>query len=458
MKPYLSLLIIILSLSPLRSDDTAALQRLRESLDVLRSEQAALLFPRALQRIETDLADIRDGAVAPTHIERLTRDAADLLESLRRTRATLAETLERRTGVIRAGAEAFATTTFSQAESLLQEAARAVAAGENDRAARLADGARDRYEQAEIETIRNFRIGEMRIILQESADLQAERHCPTLFRDTRRGLARLQVLLSASPPDYHAISTAAATLRLRAETLLSTARLLTVLTAEDGAGETRLNAWRDQLGELSAALGTAVDPSRSIADILADLHIAATALREDNAWLQERNRRLETRTADLEQELLRYKDLASQNRQLRDKIEQLKSRYPGDIEETNGYLIVRLTPFSFPGEQADLTVAHQNTLLSLLEILHEFPETPVLVRFTQTATGDPSALERLLATQRARSVGDFLSARALLDADRIHAIGIAENNTGASSRVEIRLDLYPYWSAGGPARPTETDP
>lgn len=447
-------LILLLSIASLYGQPDISLAKIQSLMAELQAQQADVFFPAKFQKFQTQVEEIQnspDNFEWESHInqiQNLERDLENWLAKIQNVRQFLNGPLIARERAIRIGAEDFAGDYFTGAEIKLRSAAEQYQAGKLSQASNLSMEAEDAYQRAEFQTIRNNLLGEVRILLQESIDLQAEKLAPRSYRHTQNLLAEVENLVERERFDDLQLSQKSRELYGSAKHLLSLTRILSAMHQAPENAESFILALEEELTTLANQLGEILQSEDDPDAILAKTQIAARNLKQEKEQLEERNQRLELEKRELEREFFKNKSLGDQRNYLDGKIKRVKVMLDGAVEKQDRFLTLKFEPFAFNGVERSINSTNPEQLAKLLDALSEFSGCPLLMRYFQPEV-KPTALNRTLANERAEAVKKYLKSYLLFYDTTIQAVGIVydASQSGSDSHpyLEVRVDIEGYF-------------
>lgn len=446
-------LLVLLSLASLFGQPDVSLGKIQSLMAGLQAQQAAIFFPTEFQKFQDQVEELQnspDNFEWESHINKiqnLEQDLENWLSTIQNVRRFLKGPLIARERAIQIGAEEFASDFFTEGETRLRTSAEHYRTGKLSQASDLSMKAEEAYRRAEFQTIRNNLLGEARISIQESIDLQAEKFTPHSYRHTQKLLVEVDSLIDRDRFDDLQLSQKSRDLYSSAKHLLYLTRIVNAIhqTPENAesfilALEAKLTALADQLGE---TLQREANPDA----ILAKIQIAVQNLKQEKDQLEKRNQRLELEKRELERELFKNKSLGDQRMYLDGKIKRVKVMLDGNVERQDRFLTLRIEPFAFTNMGQSINSTDPEQLSKLLDALSEFPGYPLLMRYFQPEA-QPAAYNQTLANNRAEAIKDYLKSHLLFSDTAIQAVGVvydaSQSETEPYPYLEIRIDLDGY--------------
>jgi hypothetical protein len=307
--------------------------------------------------------------------------------------------------------------------------------------------AEDAYQRAEFQTIRNNLLGEVRILLQESIDLQAEKLAPLSYQYTKKLLAEVDSLIDRDRFDDLQLSQKSRELYSSAKHLLDLTRIVNAIHQAPENAESFILALEEKLIALGNQFGETLQSEDNPNEMLAKIQIATGNLKQEKEQLEERNQRLEMEKRELEREFFKNKSLSDQQNYLDVKIKRIKVMLDGKVEQQDRFLTLTFEPFAFSSAEQNINSTDPKQLAKLLDALSEFSGYPLLTRYFQPEA-HPTAYKQTLANKRADAIKQYLKSHLLFNDTVIQAVGVvydpSKSKTESSPYLEVRIDLGGY--------------
>lgn len=432
----------------LLADSSASLVQLERLIATLKIHLGDVLYPDLYSRFQNELERLREANAAssdPTQIDALTNDLQQWTEIAAQTQKALSDVLEARERAINIGAENLSTNTFQNAEKSLQSAAENL---QNQRNTRSAQKARDLYQQAEQEAIRDKLLGEVRILLHESAELGAETVAPNQFQKTQQLLRDVENLLSRKNPPFMQLTQKSQQLIENARQLLFLVHQLKPLQHSNIAQETFLTDLQSEFRILAKDLFTTIRFDEDLSAVFKDLRAAIANVQQQNQDLIQRNAELIEENRILTRELAAHLTASARQELLQGKVERMLARFPGKIEQQNGFLSLKMDSVKFNPGSYDLSPQSLSNLNDAVLLLNEFSESPVIVRYVQVSSENLIQVQQL-ANWRAETICEYLHRMDVYSSRNYQPLGLIykpDSNSGTTEKLEILIDLQHYYS------------
>ncbi|MCB0277769.1 MAG: OmpA family protein [Calditrichaeota bacterium] len=410
------------------ADEAAELKRLESAITDLQENRGDVLFPEAFRKIQNELRSFHQHLNDLTPVDRsvqatqLITELQSWIAAAERIRPNLIPLLDLRDRVQLVDAYEFARNPFQEADLALNQAATDFLRNANGDAKNQVRRAERFYLQAEREAIRNSLLGQVRILLLESEDLDAKTYSPKSLQTTRRLLALVERQVER-PEDQAALSRNSLDLLKMSRQLLRRVKILNTVYADPANGEDILLAIEAETEKAAGQLDLKLVPEASLAEQLSSVNLSLETLRTEEDLLQAQLGNLNQERVDLETELKQYRSNRDWSEATRQKVARLKEELGDVVREDGGFLTLTLSPFRFADDVDQLNANHQAELLPLISALQIFPQQTILVRYFQSAIGG-SDYGGDLANRRAEAIEDFLRAKNAAPDQQIKAMGI----------------------------------
>ena len=418
----------------------------------LQANQAELFFPDIISDLAGRIDQLKVQAenanwlVYDAEMKTLRDDLHNWVAVSEKVHQTFITLLSIRQQAVLLGAEDYAPNLFRQAETALLKAADAHRRSKISSASQRAAAARKLYQQATLTAIRNNLLGEVRVKIQEAEDFQATKTAPQTYARTQQLLAQVEEMVQLNRYDDHELPAKSTALDQSATQLLFLAKHLHPAHFDSGQGEALLLGLEKGLTQIAQQLDYQPRYGEGFSGVLQDIQVMLQSLQDETSRLSQRNMALETENQELERRLRRYQSLADQERFLQRKINRAMATLNSRIEKQGSFLTIYLDSLNWKQNEPALSPENQVRLLKLVEVLTEFPDQSVIIRYIQLAP-ENNAYFQTLAAQRAEIIRNFLQSRPLLQDKPIQAVGINSTDylsLSGSSHLEVLVDLNSY--------------
>ncbi len=447
--PIVSSIIAILLCSCFAFAQTSPeIQGLNNILAELNRYQADLLFPdtyadfeERVRKLDENHLPVSQSSKQATYI-RLRQEMQNWAASCSAVHTFLVNTLNLRTRVSLFEAEEFASEAFLEGDRQLRLAARSYSGQDVDKARQEMALARQYFLAAEIQVIRNHLLGEMRIRIQESKDLKAERFAPKTFSELEERLADLERTVRSETISNEQIYADASSIRHSADRLLYMLQVVNPLFKNPSYSEAFLLSILEPLDKLCAQLDYQPDNGQDVPAIMAQLLVAVQNLQSQNQRLGSRLDSLETQQRELESELTELRDVRARQVFVQQKIDNFQALLKQPVEHIDNKITIQYDSLEFEDRQTELSPRQQQRLQSLVEALRVIPSADIDIRYEIPLIDNNPNFSKDIAGKRVSSIREFLTGDSILPRDDVRTIGqLSADRSSEVSRLTVTLNL-----------------
>ncbi len=441
-------------------------EQLEAWLTVFKQHRGDVLFPAAYSSLQNRIDSLKQrpkpGATngesgAPEAYFFLSKELLEWIDTAQYTSEMLNPLLSLRARVATMGAEDYASSLFFAADKKLQQAAKAYRNDKSNHARQLAAEARELYQKAEFACIRNNLLGEMRILIQESLNKQADKLAPQTLRKVQALLADVESMVKSQRYYSETLSQKTQELMREANHLYQLVQTLQPIYQSPDAGEAFLLKMEREFKLLAEQVeDSAMRRAVGFQNLLNALKDKLAELSSENRRLLSRNQLLESEKQDLEKALLRfqYGNFDVQQSLLGQKIERVRRLMGEDrVEEQGSFLVIYLDSLDqlFDTDSQLKPINNEKRLTVLTEALSEFAENPIYLRYIKYSY-DNLAFTNTIATQRVESLKTHIrSYPAFQENSQLFTAAFVYEPEQPQDLdrdyLEIRIDLKAYLSA-----------
>ncbi len=453
-KKFILSFIILLSISllPVAAQDVT-IPQLEELVISLRLNRADILFPNKFNDYYGEFLRLRSvseqrslTSTEQSDLAELQRLFSELNQKAESIRPFISGVLEVRDDALFNNADDFAPSLFRQAEENLQRLADRIAEGRSENIQGFIQETIVRYREAEYEAVKNKLLSEVRILIQESRDLDAEKTVPVTYRKVDRMLKEVEKILSSQNYEDPTLGMKARELLVESRHLLNLAQLARQVQRDDSAFEQYILQLEDSIRELATLMGVTAEFSGNNEQILSDIAFAVKELKRELDQQKKQNVVLLDSLEDLQQEIAALRSQVMENETTLHKVDQLKSRLASEnikVLYQNDRIVLRMNGIEFPLGKIQINRTDRERLEKIGEVLRNFPDKRIRVQLGQSAAGN-SQYSKALADQRARSVALIIQSAGYIPDTRISSEGILLEQPGTSTAhaiVDVIVEL-----------------
>ena len=434
-----------------------------QALANARAAHADILAPRGfgegMKRYQEAERDLERGRSS----DRIREKLADATEYFERAMAaaqlaypTLSAALSAREDAEAAEAAEHASKLWIEAGEEFESAAREHEGGDIDDAREKADKAESLYRDAELQAIKANYLQETWNLLQQAKAGGADDRAPVTLANAEALATEAEQMLSQSRYDTDEPRWLAQQARLEAMHAIYLSGIVRAIEDDEMTFEDVMLAGENQMARIASVLQVApqfesgmsgttdaiVAQVESYQDSLAGLGIDLMDRSDRVAVLEARLVEVETRNADLEQELggLAEERTALVNRmeeqaRMRQKfatVERMFSREEARVFREGADVTVRLLTLSFEVGQSNIDASYHDILDRVQRAIMEFPGARVTVEGHTDSFGSDATNQRL-SQERAEAVRSYLLGSPSLQPAQVEAIGYGESRPVASN-------------------------
>ncbi len=408
------MIIILLALTSLAAArESQALLKIENLLVTIRISRGNVLFPDEYFNYKQQYDNLKAGAVGDSLNEPQMGDAEALLSKLRdlyndaeKVLPYFTSVLEAREQAIGSGAEDFAPDYFSKAQDELEQLGQRYRKNVPEKSGRQITQLLNLYRQAQFEAIRNKLLGEVRILIQESKDMDAEKYAPRTYALVNDLLTDVENILKKNnfnDPDLQEKSS-----RLLAESqhLLYLVQVAQRINRNEADFEEWVLQLETSVNELAAQLNYQPQYSEGITSVLENVKKSVEEVQAENQRLKGQNAQLTDSLVQMRQEINRIKNQMGEQQRVSQKIESLKRSLAGNginIFQEGNDLILHLGGVRFQPGRIQVNDGYQAVLEKMGQAIQTFAGQPVVVRLSQASGGNPE-YSKSLAEVRAKGV------------------------------------------------------
>ncbi len=291
------------------------------------------------------------------------------------------------------------------------------------------------YRQAQFEALRNKLLSEVRILIEESKDLDAEKLVPQTYDKVMILALDVESIIREKKYEDNSLHSKANELLQESQHLLHLVQVVQRVKRDPATLEGYLIKMEESLGKLGMLVKLEPQFANGIPDYLETFEIALQELTNDNEDLKNRNIILSDSLAKLQTEIQQLKNEMNRNKDFTNKVENLRvslSSYGIKVIENHNHITFRLNGVEFPPGKTQVDATGHSKLKKIAEAIRIFPSTQILIRLGQSSSGNLQ-YNKSMAEQRAKAVALIVQSEGFIKDERIRSEGIIlenELNTG----------------------------
>ena len=432
------------------ADVSSDVRRIATYLAIARANHADLLYPQqfnAFQNRFQALSQLNEQE-QPSKTAPLLAEIQNWVRATEETELFFSQTLKVRQATLLLGGEDFAIDIFQKAETQRLDAIQLYHNFRIAEAQESALKAEKLYQEAAFYTVENLLLGQIKILIQESIDLGAEKFLPHSLAETRELLDSVERMLRSKRDKNFTFAETSRNLLHKAERLKYLSRLSSQVYQTENGLEMLLLTLEEGFGSLDGESELKVRKAPDSYEEWFNHIKARSELREaENQIIRNRLRTLESTNAEMEEELLSYQSRSERQLYLENKVSRVKEIFENELEWSGEFITIQLDSVRFDDGFATLNTFTQRRLSALADAINEFPNALTIIQYIDYAN-DSQSYHNLLADQRAKSIDHYLRQHLMIDHSSLYVSGFANQapatmrNPSAKIEVMINLDAY----------------
>lgn len=439
-------------------------------LALARSEQVSILSPsnfkNALDKYNQAQRDFKNGKQLKKIEKKLSEVRTYLykcLDAAKLGKITFESTLKAREDALKANAPQYAEEQFNLAEQAFLSTAKKLEKGDIKNARRRVPGIDQKYRAAELNAIKISIIGNVRNLMKQAKEVEANKYSPIIYANARKLLNEAEAILNTNRRSETSAKEKAEAAEAEAKHAIFITRQTKWLKKNDKEWENFILDREIIIEAIARELGftptfdDGLDkPLKRIAQISRNLQNEKKELIKE---VEEKNAELRK----LDKDILAYREkeqgLQAELQEKRYKLEMKKRREDRirSVEEMfaaqeavmlrqGDDIIIRLIGLTFGSGKSTIEPELFRLLSTVQRAIRKFPSSPITIEGHTDSRGDARFNENL-SYERAMAVKQYLLANMGLEQSRITALGygeskpIATNETSEGRSKNRRIDV-----------------
>lgn len=439
-------------------------------LALARSEQVSILSPsnfkNALDKYNQAQRDFKNGKQLKKIEKKLSEVRTYLykcLDAAKLGKITFESTLKAREDALKANAPQYAEEQFNLAEQAFLSTAKKLEKGDIKNARRRVPGIDQKYRAAELNAIKISIIGNVRNLMKQAKEVEANKYSPIIYANARKLLNEAEAILNTNRRSETSAKEKAEAAEAEAKHAIFITRQTKWLKKNDKEWENFMLDREIIIEAIARELGftptfdDGLDkPLKRIAQISRNLQNEKKELIKE---VEEKNAELRK----LDKDILAYREkeqgLQAELQEKRYKLEMKKRREDliRSVEEMFAVqeavmlrqgddIIIRLIGLTFGSGKSTIEPELFRLLSTVQRAIRKFPSSPITIEGHTDSRGDARFNENL-SYERAMAVKQYLLANMGLEQSRITALGygeskpIATNETSEGRSKNRRIDV-----------------
>ncbi len=448
MRPVIFFYIGLIIVTALVAQAELSFKQLDRLIVSIRENRGDVIFADEFYQYKDEVEKLRDELAARGLTPDLREKAQKLFTELRKLSEQSKEALPFFVRVLSVrdlalldGAEDFASEYFQNGEEQLREAARLFRRHKTGQLKKPLEAAIRYYKLAQFEALRNKLLSEVRILIQESRDLGAEKLVPKTFRRVQRLYSEVEKILQKKQYNASDLQEKADRLAEESQHLLYLAQIARQVDRDPTALENWILQLEESIRQLDDLLEIQPQFSQGIPEALQTVRQALEKQAEENRDLRDENTQLRDSLNVLQRRIL---DL--QNRlAVKKNWEQIIARMRTELKDTGARVVdrgqtvvIRVNGLQFAPGRYDIPQKYYSLLEKVARALQYCSGQSIHLFLKQKAGGNPQ-YARELAQQRALTVGLFLQSEAYIPDDQFTVEGMPSPDVPDEGHVILEL-------------------
>lgn len=434
------------------AQDSTTVMELDELVISLRLNRADILFPNKFDDYYRELERLKALAVERpltnteiSDLSRLYSLFSELNSEAEDFKPYLSGVFEARDEALANDAQDFAPELFRRAEKDLHELSDRLISGNLSNSRQKTDEVIRKYREAEYEAVKNKLLSEVRILMQESKDLNAEKTAPRTYRKVNELLKEVESIINAQNFNDPSLGEKAASLLEESKHLLYLAQTARQIRRDDTAFENYMLQLEDSIYKLALMLNANPSFSGNIEDAIKDINQSVSELKDELESQKKQNTVLLDSLNRLRREIAALQTQLGEDQTMREKVDNLRARLaPQNVKVMYGsnQIVIRMNGIDFPLGQTRISNGERARLEKIGEALRAFPSQHITVRLGQSSSGN-TQYNKTLAEKRARAAALIIQNAGYIQDYRISSEGMLVNHNGntAFAVVDVVVDL-----------------
>ncbi len=452
LKLILITLLLILSFQLASAQDSIDFMQLDELVISLRLNRADILFPRKFGDYYKELERLKAVAVErpltdteSSDLSQLYSLFSDLNNKAEELKPFMGSIFEARDGALSNDANDFAPDLFQKAEKGMHEVADRLSRGTSSNSQQKINEVIREYREAEYEAVKNKLLSEVRILIQESKDLNAEKTAPQTYGKVIGLLKEVESIINAQNFNDPSLGEKAASLLEESKHLLYLAQLAHQIHRDDAAFENHMLQLEDSIYKLVLLLNVHSSFAGNVDEALKSINQSVSELMDELDRQRKQNTVLLDSLNRLRKDIATLKTQLGEDQTIRHKVENLRTGLASEninVIYQSDQIVMRMNGIEFPLGQIQISGRDRTRLEKIGVALRVFPTQHITVQLGQGGVGN-TQYNKALAEKRARAAALIIQSAGYIQDSRISTEGVLLNqdqNT-AHAVVDVVVDL-----------------
>jgi outer membrane protein OmpA-like peptidoglycan-associated protein len=431
---------------------TSTFEKIDEIIIDIRSSFGDILYSDQYFELKQIYQNLKERTKGRDLTEIENRDANEIFSKFEKiksdaetSRPYLSSVLKAREEALANNSEDFAPVEFQKAENELRDIANRLRSENPARVENKIIESFQLFRQAQFQAIRNKLLSEVRILVRESQDLEADKLTPRTLNLVLELLQDVENILDRKEFNDPSLQDKAVQLSAESQHLLYLVQITRRVQRDDAALEDFLLKLEDSVRKIALLLNYDPQFSDGISSVLSDIQSSIRGLQEENFRLSEANQFLKDSLLEKNNEIINLKNNLADKDDFAKKVELLQNKvheYGVSVWQQGNEIILRLTEIQFEPGKITMTDEVKFVLEIIGRSIREFPNSKILVRIGQEAVGNTD-YNISLALQRAKSAALILQSAGYIADGRLHSEGILlpKSSPNRSAILEIIINM-----------------
>jgi len=388
---------------------------------------------------------LTDDEIKDAH--RLAEEFVQINEISKKVKPHLTGVLAAREEALANAANDFAPGIYEKAENNLRRLVRRFPEGKPSKIEKEVNTLIRLYRKAQFEAIRNKLLSEVRILVQEARDMEAEKLTPRTFMLVNELLKDVESILNKKRFNDPNLQEKATRLSAESQHLLYLAQWAQRIKRDNAAFEDFALKLETAVFDLATLINYSPQFSEGIEPVLRNIGLSVKQLQNELQSLRQENALLKDSLNILKNELDRQRLKLTRQNELKQKAAQLEKEFAregGKVAFRDKEIILRFNGIQFYPGRSDMDDRSKRLLEKIGKALKDFPQENFRVKVLQLTDGNPR-YNQSLATRRAQAAAFLIQTSGYIPDEQIdwEGIVIKEKSWAGSSRalLEIVIEL-----------------
>lgn len=426
------------------------IRRIETIIQEIRLNSGDVFFSEEFYRYKKRFEELKQKSMERQLTDDELREARRLAEEFNRINEISGRVKPYLTSVLAAREEAlanaandFAPEKYEKAEENLRRLIRRFPEKKPDKIEKEVNALIRMYRKAQFEAIRNKLLSEVRILIQEARDMDAEKLTPRIFTLVNELMKDVENILNKNRFNDPDLQEKAGRLSAESQHLLYLAQWAQRIKRDNSAFEDFALKLEQAISRLAALLNYSPEFSEGIEPVLKDISLSVKQLQNELESLRQENAVLRDSLNILKKELGRQRLELTRQNELKQKVSQLEkefSREGGKVALRGDEIILRFNGIQFYPGRSEMDEPSRRLLEKIGKVLRDFSRGIFRVKVLQFTDGNPR-YNQSLATQRAQAAAFLIQTAGYIPDERVRWEGIVIKNDSRAGSSRALLEI-----------------